>query len=92
MNTGHDELTAKVIDIVATTMLIPLADISPQSTYEELGVDSLGGLTIIGELEDTFGIEIPNEEALQITSIPQTIACLRLRFDAGSSPQEKGEP
>jgi acyl carrier protein len=92
MSTEYDELTENVINIVATTMLIPVEEISAESTYEELGVDSLGGLTIIGELEDAFGIEIPNEKALEISSIPQTIACLRLIFDTDLSRLEGGTP
>lgn len=69
-------LTDKVIAIVAEVMQISPDSITKTSTFEELGIDSLGGLTIIGELEDTFHLQIPNEVALQINDIPQAVACL----------------
>jgi len=93
MNSQPDDITTQVIEIIATTMYIPVENIRADSTYEELGIDSLGGLTIVGEIEDVFGIEIPNEEALQITDIPQTIACLLSRLGNDSpATQERAEP
>jgi len=35
--------------------------ISPDMPLEELGIDSLGAITILYELEDRYAIEIPNE-------------------------------
>lgn len=72
----NSELAAKVISIISESMLIPLEDITESSSFEELGIDSLGGLTIVGELEEAFDVVIPNEQALQITNINEVITCL----------------
>lgn len=70
------ELTSKVMDIIAEAMLIARDDISESSSFEELGIDSLGGLTIVGELEEAFDVAIPNEKALQISNVKEAISCL----------------
>lgn len=74
---ASDDLSKRVIRIIADAMEIPLEEISVSSTFEELGIDSLGGLTIVGELEDAFNLQIPNEKALQIANIPEMLLCLR---------------
>ena len=36
---------------------------------EDLGFDSLGFMTFLGDLEDTFDIEVDEDEALTITTV-----------------------
>jgi acyl carrier protein len=67
----------KVIDVIARTQQIPSNAISPEQSFEELGIDSLGGLAIISELEKEFLVEIPNEQAFQLRDVPQTVECLQ---------------
>lgn len=73
---SNSELASKVIDIIAESMLIAREEIFESSGFEELGIDSLGGLTIVGELEEAFDVVIPNEKALQITNVSEAISCL----------------
>ena len=40
---------------------LSLADISAGSDLESLGIDSIGAITILYELEDKLGVEVPNE-------------------------------
>jgi acyl carrier protein len=46
---------AKKLEIDATT-------IKPESTLEELGLDSLDTFDLIFEAEDKLGIKVPNDE------------------------------
>jgi acyl carrier protein len=66
-------IVPKVIDVIARTQHIPADSISPEQTFQELGIDSLRGLLLITELENEFGVEVPNGWALSIRDIPQTI-------------------
>ena len=49
----------KVIAIIAEQAVLDPADISPQSTLEELGIDSLGVVESIFAIEETFDISVP---------------------------------
>ena len=47
---------------------------------EELGVDSLLGLEILAAIEQRFGIEVPEEELPNFTTVKKVIAVARERL------------
>lgn len=53
------EIEQKVIEIVAKESMVEHADITLETTPEELGIDSLGLLEIVFALEETFDINVP---------------------------------
>jgi acyl carrier protein len=48
-------------------------EISCDSSFEDLGVDSLDDIEIVMALEEEFGIEIPDAEAEAINSVQVAI-------------------
>jgi len=50
-----------VFEVIASHIKSPPEAISRDMPLEDLGIDSLGAITILYELEDRYGIEIPNE-------------------------------
>jgi acyl carrier protein len=48
--------------IITTKFEKDAAEITPESTFESLEIDSLDTFDIIFEAEDKFGIKVPNEE------------------------------
>jgi acyl carrier protein len=66
-------LSERVIGILAAVKRIPAESISPEATLEELKIDSLDKINILFELESAFNIDIPDEEARSIASIPQIV-------------------
>ena len=48
--------------------------VSVDSTFEELGVDSLNGLELLWELEEELEIVIPDDDAREITKVSDVIA------------------
>jgi acyl carrier protein len=52
-------LERRVIDVIARTHHVPVESIGPDSTFDELGIDSLAGATILFAIEDEFDIYIP---------------------------------
>ncbi len=78
-----DELTQRVIAIIADTQQIPPETIHLDSSFEDLGIDSLGGLTIVGEMESEFDVSLPNEEALMIRTVGQAVDSLRRNLPGG---------
>ena len=51
-----------VSNAIAKKLEIDVTTIKPESTLEELGLDSLDTLDIIFEAEDKLGIKVPNDQ------------------------------
>lgn len=68
-----NELTQKVISVIAATQRIPAEKISPESSFEELGIDSLDGVNILFALEEEFNINIPDEAAREIRGVREMV-------------------
>ncbi len=68
---------AKVVAIVAAIIKIDPSTITADSTFDSLGADSLDMLEIIMKLEETFGIEISDEQAEQIKTVGQAVEAIQ---------------
>ena len=66
-------LEQRVIHAIARACHIAPSEITPSSTFEELGVDSLTGLQIVFELEEEFQISIPENVAASMRSVRDVI-------------------
>jgi acyl carrier protein len=77
-----DDLGARVIKVIAQTQRIPVESISPDSTFEELKIDSLDGINIVFALENEFGIEIPDEGVQSMRGVRDAIAGVRRLVEA----------
>ncbi|CAM8392197.1 acyl carrier protein [Candidatus Methylopumilus universalis] len=51
-----------VSNAIAKKLEIDVTTIKPESTLEELGLDSLDTFDIIFEAEDKLGIKVPNDQ------------------------------
>ena len=56
-----------------------LREITPESTFKDLGADSLDIVELVMVLEEKFGIEIPDEDTEGITTIGQIVAYIEER-------------
>jgi len=63
------ELARKVIGIVAAVKQVNPDSVRPESTFEQLGIDSLDRINILFELENEFDLDVPDDEARSITSV-----------------------
>ncbi len=68
------DLTARVIRVIAETQKMKAEAIGRGATFEQLKFDSLDGINILFALENEFDINIPDDAAKQITSIPEMVA------------------
>ncbi len=70
----------KVIAIIAEQAVLEPSDVTPQSTLEDLGIDSLGLVESIFAIEEEFDISIPfnanepTESDFDISSVAAIIA------------------
>ena len=64
-----DDTLGRVIRVLAETQKIPAESVTADSTFEQLGIDSLDGLNILFAIENEFGINVPDDAAKQIRSV-----------------------
>ena len=64
-----DDVMSRVIRVIAETQRIPLETVTPESTFEELKIDSLDGINIVFAIENEFNISVPDEAAKSLRSV-----------------------
>jgi len=68
------ELEAKVKSIIAEQLGVEEAEVTDDASFvDDLGADSLDTVELVMALEEEFGIEIPDEDAEQISSVSDAI-------------------
>jgi acyl carrier protein len=84
----YDELTQRVIAHIAQVHSIPAETITPENTFDELGIDSLGAMSLVADLEIELGVDVPNEELLKVKTVGSAADSLaRVLAEAGAAPQ-----
>ena len=64
-----DDVMSRVIRVIAETQRIPVDTVKPESTFEELKIDSLDGINIVFAIENEFNINVPDEAAKSLRSV-----------------------
>jgi acyl carrier protein len=81
------EIEQQVIRLVADTQKIDLAEIRPESTFEELKIDSLDGLNLLFAVESEFDIQVPDDEAKSLRSVQDIINGVNRLLAAKQGPE-----
>ena len=68
-----DSIESRALRVIASKQNLPLDSVRPESTFQELGIDSLDRLNILFELEGEFDIQIDDEQAKQVVTLQQMI-------------------
>jgi acyl carrier protein len=66
----------KVIEIITREQHLQPGTVSIDSTFAELGIDSLDGVNILFALEEEFKIDIPDAVAQNMKSVRQVVDSL----------------
>jgi acyl carrier protein len=64
-----EELIQKIRNVIANAQRLPIEKVTIDSSFEELGIDSMDGVNILFALENEFNITIPDEAAKQIRNV-----------------------
>ena len=80
-----DSIAKRVIDVLARSQKRDPATISEDMSFADLGIDSLDGLRIIFELEEEFGVEIPEAEMKRYTTVAAAIDGMTRLLDPETS-------
>lgn len=65
------DVLERVLRTLAETQKLPIEKVTPDATFEQLGIDSLDGINILFALENEFDINIPDESARLVRDIGQ---------------------
>jgi acyl carrier protein len=57
-------------------------DVSPQTSFETLGLDSLDLVEISVKIEDVYGIDIEEEDLKEVTTIGDAVALVIRKVEA----------
>ena len=86
-----DEFIQRVCQVIANSQRIPIEKVTIESTFQELGIDSMDAVNILFGLESEFDINIPDEEAKDIRTLRQMaegVEKLVAAKAAGSAPAQ----
>ena len=71
------DLTQRVLRIIAETQRKDPAQVTIDSSFEELGIDSMDGVNIVFALENEFDINVPDDEVKNIRSVRDMVEGVR---------------
>jgi acyl carrier protein len=69
-----DDVMSRVIRVIAETQRIPVDSVKPESTFEDLKIDSLDGINIVFAIENEFNINVPDDAAKSLRSVNDVAA------------------
>ncbi len=80
-----DPLASKIIAAISEVSKKPLEDVKLESTFAELGIDSLNGFHLLCELEEDLGIVIPDDDARDLRTVSDVVEKIRPLVEARAS-------
>ena len=82
----REEILGKIQEITADRLGVDESDVTSDASFrEDLEADSLDLVELIMELEEQFGMEIPDEEAEKITTVEEAVDYVR-----STRPRDRG--
>lgn len=74
-----DQIAQRVIGVIARYAELETGQVSLNTSFEDLGFDSLDALSLITELEDEFDVSISDNEVYSITTVHDAVESLQRR-------------
>ena len=77
MNFRKRNMLEKLSEIICNYVEVELENITPDSRFmEDLGFTSFDFMSLLGELEDEFDVEIDQQEVANVRTVGEAIAYL----------------
>ena len=71
---SENSIEQRVVDIIVEQLGVNADQVTPEAKFiEDLSADSLDTVVLVMALEETFGQEIPDEEAEKLQSVGDVI-------------------
>ena len=72
-----DSIESQVISIIAKRRKLDPSTVTLDSTFAQLGIDSLDAADLLFTVEDTFGIVVPDETAQSMKTVREVVEGIR---------------
>ena len=80
------EIQDKVIDIVCKHLGVPKEKVSSETSFvNDLGADSLDTVELVMDMEEAFGLSIPDEDAEKIQTVGNAVKYIENALSAKGS-------
>jgi len=79
---SEETVAERVIRVFADFKKVPRNEITMDTTFEELGLDSLDGLNLIFELEEEFDIMVPDNQVQEMKGVRQAVEGIEMLLKA----------
>jgi len=64
-----DEVAGRVLRLIADNQRKDVSLVTVESSFEELGIDSMDAVNIVFAIENEFNVNVPDEEMKNIRSV-----------------------
>ena len=68
-----NDIGSRIIEMVAKSKNVPAASIGPETTFDELQIDSLDKVNLSFEVEEMFSIQIPDDNLNSLKTVGDII-------------------
>jgi acyl carrier protein len=72
-----EEVFDKIKDLIVTKKGVEAEKVNIDSSFEELGMDSLDAVELVADMEEIFNVNIPNTELQNFKTIRQAVEGLQ---------------
>lgn len=79
---NSEELFVLFREVVQSIEKRPLNDVTPDSVIADLGIDSLGMMEIVGELESRLDVMIPDDQLVKLRTVSDLLGVVEKRLEA----------
>ena len=69
----RSEIFDKIAEVTADVLGVDVAEISDETTFDDLDADSLERLQLVTAIEDEFDLEIDDETLLSLNSVADAV-------------------
>jgi acyl carrier protein len=69
---------------IARQKMLAVEDISLDSSLEELDISSLDAISLVFDIEDQYGVEVPNEELKKLRTVQDIVEGVDQLLTAGA--------
>jgi acyl carrier protein len=75
---AHENLKQELRDLICE--ITELDSLEDDAEFKELGVDSMTAIEIVSALERKYGIQVPEAELLDLTTLNKSVALVRKKI------------
>lgn len=78
----RSEIFDKIAEVTADVLGVDVAEISDETTFDDLDANSLERLQLVTAIEDEFDLEIDDETLLSLNSVADAVDAIEVAKEA----------